>query len=65
MYRVFAEDEVLPNCHENSSISSIHFAVDLQTREAASVSWNARVLPTELHRSVCMCTFLRVCRVSV
>ena len=47
----FAEDEVLPNCHERSpplsplSPLSISLII-LQTWEAASVPWNARVLPT-------------------
>ena len=40
--------------------SSISF-VSPQTREAASASWKARVLPTELHRVVCVCVFPCVC----
>ena len=38
----------------------LYLSVSPQTREAASASWKARVLPTELHRVVCVCVLLRV-----
>ena len=66
----FAEDEVLPNCHERSPplspLSPLSISLIIpQTREAACVSWNARVLLAELHCNVCVCIFLCVRCVSV
>ena len=55
----FAEDEVLPDCDQSPSPLSLSVVFPL-TREVASASWEARVLPTELHRVVCVCVLLRV-----
>ena len=55
-YRIFAEEEVLPDCDQSPSPLSL-FVVP-QTQEATSASSKVGVLPVELHRAACMCGFL-------